>query len=257
MEFFHPSRTAWLPIYRAILHPRSNVIVFTQSSAVQSGHHWYLQTNCAFHPQRKHRITGTGLIPTQISSLTTSTPKWILCRDIRYNNSEDTLSPDKETNMCTTWVEPPLSQGVAWPAGEQSHLCLFAGVGGVATGIHHMMPNTKCHAVDNSQVELDLFQRRCPWTDTIQEDVSNMNWWKHACGSPPILVTLSPPCPPFSSAGLRKGLSDWRALVWRDALLLLHMLRPPLTIIENVHGITTSEKGALAAAIEARVSSFG
>ena len=159
--------------------------------------------------------------------------------------------------MCTTLIEPPWSQGMAWPAGEQSHLCLFAGIGGVATGIHHMMPNTKCHAVDNSQVALDLFKRRCPWADTTQEDVSNMDWWKHACGSPPILITLSPPCPPFSSAGLRKWLSDWRTLVWRDALLLLHMLRPPLVIIENVHGITTSEKGALAAAIDARVSSFG
>ena len=55
------------------------------------------------------------------------------------------------------------------------------------------------------------------------------------------IITASPPCQPYSSAGNRKGASDDRNL-FPDTLRIISEVQPRRVYLENVYGLTTTPK---------------
>lgn len=51
------------------------------------------------------------------------------------------------------------------------------------------------------------------------------------------------PCQPYSIAGLRKGLTDERGMVFKEIIRLLKTTKPKAFLLENVKGITNHENG--------------
>lgn len=55
------------------------------------------------------------------------------------------------------------------------------------------------------------------------------------------LYVTGPPCPPWSSAGKKKSLSDNRGRVFIESLRYAVMKRPSVLVLENVKGLTDSK----------------
>ncbi|BCB85730.1 DNA cytosine methyltransferase [Phytohabitans suffuscus] len=56
----------------------------------------------------------------------------------------------------------------------------------------------------------------------------------------PALLAGGPPCQPWSSAGLQKGLEDDRGQLLHQMVKLTEQLRPHLVLFENVRGLVTA-----------------
>jgi DNA (cytosine-5)-methyltransferase 1 len=57
------------------------------------------------------------------------------------------------------------------------------------------------------------------------------------------LLTGGVPCQAFSQAGNRKGLQDERGNLFLEFIKMIHVLKPKVFMIENVHGLITHNKG--------------
>jgi DNA (cytosine-5)-methyltransferase 1 len=57
----------------------------------------------------------------------------------------------------------------------------------------------------------------------------------------PDLLAGGPPCQPFSSAGLMRGISDPRGQLFREFVRLTAELRPRFVLFENVAGLVTAK----------------
>ena len=54
----------------------------------------------------------------------------------------------------------------------------------------------------------------------------------------PHVVTLSPPCQPWSGAAKSRGLKDFDGLIYPQSLLLCRWIRPVFILLEEVHGFS-------------------
>lgn len=111
---------------------------------------------------------------------------------------------------------------------------LFAGGGGAATGLHRAGYK---HLVSVEMWEPAVATLRAVGFPTIAGRVEDADLSRFA--GKVTLLWASPPCQPYSSAGMRLGKLDPRD-GWDGTLLRVRELRPRFVIIENVSGATVA-----------------
>jgi DNA (cytosine-5)-methyltransferase 1 len=111
-------------------------------------------------------------------------------------------------------------------------LSLFAGIGGLDLGLERAGMTTV------GQVEIDPFCQRVlatHWPEVPRhDDVRTAGKWWTAERRPAVDVICGGfPCQPFSTAGLRNGVTDERwGWPWMEAVIRL--VRPRFVVVENV-----------------------
>lgn len=121
-------------------------------------------------------------------------------------------------------------------------LTLFAGAGGAdiglkAAGCHHI----ECVEGDANAV-YTLIAAGFPgvhgWVGDVPDGNNTPQWiWN---GQPVDLLWCSPPCQPFSNAGLRLGIADNRN-GWPATFGIIQRIKPHYVIVENVGGAPVQE----------------
>ena len=115
----------------------------------------------------------------------------------------------------TVAVEHDLNAAIAYAIGHASLL----------TEVSRDMPS-------------DLFSRSndnwIAWGDVLDHSLL-----QSLCQWQPHIVTLSPPCQPWSGAGKTKGLSVADGMIFPQTLLLCRWIRPTIILIEEVAGFLT------------------
>ena len=111
-------------------------------------------------------------------------------------------------------------------------LSLFAGIGGLDLGLE------RAGMTVVGQVEIDPFCRRVlerHWPDVPRHDDvrTAVAWWVRR-GAPAVDVVAGGfPCQPFSTAGLRRGVTDER-WGWPWMADVVRAVRPRFVVVENV-----------------------
>ena len=101
----------------------------------------------------------------------------------------------------------------------------------IAYAIGHASALTKT----SKNLPIDLFSR-CKENWIVWGDVLDKNILKSLCHWQPHIVTLSPPCQPWSGAGRTKGLDVVDGMIFPQSLLMCRWLRPAIILIEEVAG---------------------
>jgi len=110
-------------------------------------------------------------------------------------------------------------------------LSLFSGNGGMDRGLE----NAGLQVI--AQAEVDEFCVRVlgyHWNVPNYGDVTTADW--NDLRGKVDVIAGGFPCPPFSDAGLRKGMDDDRWM-WPDFERAIRMVRPGYVIVENVAGL--------------------
>ena len=79
---------------------------------------------------------------------------------------------------------------------------------------------------------LDQFSEHC----VIHADITSRVWLSPVVRWRPHLVFVSAPCPPWSTAGLHKGLQCHEGLLFPEAILICKWLQPQMILVEQVSG---------------------
>lgn len=113
-----------------------------------------------------------------------------------------------------------------------NYLSLFSGIGGLDLGLDRA--GWTCVG----QVELDAFCRTVlerHWPEVPRHDDvrTSVNWWLGESRPAVDLVCGGFPCQPFSTAGLRSGITDER-WGWPWMFHVVRALRPRYVVVENV-----------------------
>jgi DNA (cytosine-5)-methyltransferase 1 len=126
-----------------------------------------------------------------------------------------------------------------------NELSLFTGYGGFSLGLRLAGVDTKtvcyveidkyCQAVLEARIADGILDEAPIWGDIKTFD--GTAWRGHVD-----ILTGGFPCPPFSVAGLRKGVEDERNL-WPETLRVVREVRPQLVFLENVSGILSGDVG--------------
>ncbi len=111
-------------------------------------------------------------------------------------------------------------------------LSLFAGIGGLELGLERAGMTTV------GQVEIDPWCRQVlarHWPDVPRHDDVRTapDWWASTERPPVDVVCGGFPCQPFSTAGLRRGVTDER-WGWPWMADVIRMARPRYVVVENV-----------------------
>jgi DNA (cytosine-5)-methyltransferase 1 len=109
-------------------------------------------------------------------------------------------------------------------------LDLFSGMGGASLGLERA--GFHVTGVEYDEKACELHDHVCAGP-IVQGDIAEMNpqHWSHFNFE---LLWASPPCQPFSQAGLRKGMEDPRAHLIFEVPRWVHTLRPRYVICEQV-----------------------
>ena len=130
------------------------------------------------------------------------------------------------------------------------YLSLFSGIGGFEFGLQqaarvHTQKNgakIKLHCAGFSEIDsvaTAIYQRHFPEHPTLG-DIESIE----ADTLPSIdLLVGGFPCQAFSLAGLRRGFTDQRGLLFFAIIRLLEAKRPPLVLLENVKGLLSHQNG--------------
>lgn len=107
-------------------------------------------------------------------------------------------------------------------------LDLFCGMGGASLGMQ--AAGLEVQGIEFDPVACEMHRHVCPG-DVIQGDIAAM----HPDGFlRPGLLWASPPCQPFSQAGLRKGFEDHRAHLIFEVPRWVRVLMPRFVVCEQV-----------------------
>jgi DNA (cytosine-5)-methyltransferase 1 len=127
-------------------------------------------------------------------------------------------------------TDPPAQRDRA--ACGMNVLSLFAGIGGLELGLE------RAGMTVVGQVEIDPFCRRVlakHWPEVPKHDDVRTcpEWWASEPRPGVDVVAGGFPCQPFSSAGVRRGVSDERwGWPWMESVVRL--VRPCYVVVENV-----------------------
>ena len=126
-----------------------------------------------------------------------------------------------------------------------NELSLFTGYGGFSLGLRLAGVDTKtvcyveidkyCQAVLEARIADGILDEAPIWGDIKTFDG---NPWRGQID----IITGGFPCPPFSIAGLRKGVEDERNL-WPETLRVVREVRPRILFLENVANIVSGDVG--------------
>ena len=258
-----PSNTDWCPLREAPPGERRNLLLVPTSVLVRGDDGWRITARCAFANTVFEVVVRApfGVPPHMAGSLQDTC---LACRSA-FKES-DTLVVVPALGSVASIRAAPLLHAVCpqlFPAMPplssdiRRHLCVFAGVGGSASGCEAAAPGALCTAVDSDPAVLQVFKARLPHATTICAALEDLAWWPQAAGQGFDTLTASPPCPPFSRAGFQRGAADTRAAVWPVLFLLIQLLMPVRILVENVAGIASTEGRPFVALLIARLESYG
>ena len=119
---------------------------------------------------------------------------------------------------------------------------LFAGGGGDTQGAIAAGYNP-IWAVEYDKYAAAVFRFRYPQTQLIEADISTLSDDFIGNLTTPDVIIGGSPCPDFSTAGGRAGLTGDRGQLFFEYIRFLRILKPKYFIFENVKGILTSNCG--------------
>lgn len=108
-------------------------------------------------------------------------------------------------------------------------LDLFAGMGGASLGMERA--GFKVDAIEFDEKAVELHEAVC-WGSVVQADIAGLE--PKGMDGQYDLLWASPPCQPFSQAGLRRGMDDPRAHLIFQVPRWVDALRPRFVICEQV-----------------------
>ena len=135
---------------------------------------------------------------------------------------------------------------------ELLHIDLFAGAGGFSAGLR-AAGFTTVAAVEQDAVAAATFRMNYPEAEVIERDIRQVSGWDlirhlpHDGGryQPADLLTASPPCEVFSTAGTStRRLEDERLWLFREAVRLAVAVQARVLLFENVAGILNRRVGS-------------
>lgn len=127
------------------------------------------------------------------------------------------------------------------------HVDLFAGAGGWSAGARAASFQTVV-AVEQDPYRVETLRMNYPDADIIHADIRDVSGWQLIRRLPrqagafqsPDLMTTSPPCVLFSTAGGKaRKREDPQVWLFLEAVRLAAAVRPRLLLVENVPGFTT------------------
>ena len=128
---------------------------------------------------------------------------------------------------------------------------LFSGIGGFHLALKSFIASSKLF--ENSELKVYPFDNNCNANKVYQhnfniDNVNNKNIEHLNCNDfdniRPFIITMSPPCQPYSRAGIKKDSNDKRSNALHhfcDEILPKMRYLPNYIILENVIGFETSE----------------
>jgi DNA (cytosine-5)-methyltransferase 1 len=157
---------------------------------------------------------------------------------------------------------------------------LFSGAGGLDVGLEQagwtisaatdISPQSMTTLRDSQAAKIQIPGRRSSYmnkTRLIEADVttlsaSDLRPARASASWRPDLLVGGPPCQPWSSAGLQRGLNDPRGKLIAHYLRLINELEPRFVIFENVRGLVTARgatntPGEVLRSIQADLNSAG
>lgn len=125
-------------------------------------------------------------------------------------------------------------------------ISLFCGAGGCSLGFKQAGFKILM-ATDIDKAAIETYQLNFPETETILDDINNINFYdimeKHGLISGDLDFLIGgPPCQGFSTAGTRFW-DDSRNHLLKNYVKALTVLKPKWFMMENVEGLLTSNKG--------------
>ena len=258
-----PSNTDWCPLLEAPRGEPRNLLLVPTGGLVRYEDVWGVTARCAFGEALPEvMLRAPFAVPLHMAGNLLDT--CLACRSAICKSDTLVAVPSPESvasirgapllhAVCPQLFPamPPLSNDI------RRHLCIFAGVGGSASGFEAAAPGAPCTAVDSDPAVLQIFRARLPHATIICAALEDFSWWPQVAGQSFDTLTASPPCPPFSRAGFQRGAADTRAAVWPVLFLLIQLLAPVRILIENVAGIASPEGRPFVALLTARLESYG
>ena len=136
------------------------------------------------------------------------------------------------------------------------HLCCYSGIGGMVSGISDVVGRDESFVlVDSSADAIACSKIREPRAFTMRAAVEDTSWWSEMIHFQPFGISASPPCPPWSGFGSKKGEKDARSASWPYLLLLVALIVPIHFVIGNVVGITKAN--GIVQRVQAIIDSLG
>ena len=74
---------------------------------------------------------------------------------------------------------------------------------------------------------------------TLHGDISHTTWWAMVARWEVDIMTISAPCPPWSSASSGQGVESHVGLLFPQAILTARVFRPKILLVEQVNGFQT------------------
>ncbi|QLE47814.1 DNA cytosine methyltransferase [Nostoc sp. C057] len=97
-------------------------------------------------------------------------------------------------------------------------------------------------AVDNDSSAASVYRKRFPGVLLIEQDIRSIAD-EFIAGLPiPDICLLTTPCPDFSLAGKRTGLTGVRGQLFFEGLRFIRLQRPSAFVFENVDGLLSADK---------------
>lgn len=131
------------------------------------------------------------------------------------------------------------------------HVDLFAGAGGFGCGVRAAGFRTVA-AVEQDPHRVETLKLNHPDTTVIGADIRQVSGWQlihrlprqYGAYQPPDLMTASPPCELFSTAGGRqRNRENPRVWLCLEVARLADSVRPRVLLVENVPGFATRRAG--------------
>ena len=168
-----PSNTDWRPLHEAPHGEPRNLLLVPTGGLIRCENGWGVTARCAFgRASPEITLRASFAVPPHMAGSLLNT--CIACRSAIRRS--DTLVVVSSPGSVASIRDAPLLHAVCpqlFPAMPslssdiRRHLCVFAGVGGSASGFEAAAPGTPCTAVDSDPVVLQIFRARLPHATTI------------------------------------------------------------------------------------------
>jgi DNA (cytosine-5)-methyltransferase 1 len=159
-----------------------------------------------------------------------------------------------QLNLFEPWLELPYHapDRPLKPKKTVNAIELFAGAGGLASGLEKAGIKTQCLVEIDKDAVATLRQNRPDW-QIIHDDISQVSFKEMSAD----VVTGGFPCQSFSYAGKQLGLEDTRGTLFYEFARCVQEIQPQLFLAENVRGLISHQKGETLKIILSILESLG
>lgn len=134
---------------------------------------------------------------------------------------------------------------------------MFSGAGGMSIGAQRAGIDIKI-AVEKDPMAARTFAVNHPEVNVIEADISAIDRLHLGCRSAPLVVFGGPPCQGFSTSNQRtRTLENPNNWLFEEFLRHVRLLEPEHVVIENVKGLSETEKGKFLEMICNQIADLG